>query len=650
MADSKLQNPDENSDDELVHCGICFAVIDMPKALPCLHTFCQKCLTKWSDSSAKKQPDKYTDVVSCPSCREEFPLPEGGVKNLRSNFFVTKMKERKNIQRKLQSIDAVIPCSSCTGRTSTPGVAVARCVECNDFLCDKCVEVHKSVRVLEKHQLLTLDELRSGKLAIHNLPEQETCPKHKGEVLRFYCETCDELMCRDCSVVDHPRPDHKQLDLESTAKDRVENLVKLSQQCEPVAKMITDAIETDKQMKRDLDAAFENAMASITRTTDSAIASVVEALKRKGKAKEDELQRLKARRDKEIECHLDHLNLMKVRVQTAMDMSHHVTEKGSAHDVATMYSSLSTNMKQACSDQPLPIRKSLATVSFTPNEDLVTNMADREELGVVSGRDRWSLEATLSCLATTPRGVTFNSNGDVVITDHYKYAHIVEVYDYKVGGLKLSINTKRSSRSKPWSVAMGDNGRYFVTDLSADVKVFDAQGTYQYRFGSMHLQDEEWLYNQTTQLYGLAIGRNGQVYVGSGDRYIGIHNQDGTHISSFQTASVPYAIAVSHAGEIFASDHRSQVNVYDEAGNRLRQFEKPPGKEKWYPTGLCCSSGNEVYVVGNLPSAILLYSTSGQYLDDVANDLVEPWDVALSEDGETLAVVDKQDVKIFHLE
>ena len=38
------------------------------------------------------------------------------------------------------------------------------------------------------------------------------CPKHKGEVLRFYCETCQVLICRDCTVVDHRHPEHQYID------------------------------------------------------------------------------------------------------------------------------------------------------------------------------------------------------------------------------------------------------------------------------------------------------------------------------------------------------------------------------------------------------------------------------------------------------
>ncbi len=181
MADSKLRNPEETiSNADLVQCGICHAIIDKPKALPCLHTFCMKCLSSWAQTSAERNPEKYKNAVPCPNCREDFPLPKGGVKELKTNFFVSKLKERNELQKKLHQKGAKIPCTSCE-EAGSASEAVGRCVECNDFLCDKCVAVHKSVRVLKHHHVLTLEELRTGKLTMQNLPEQEICPKHKGD-------------------------------------------------------------------------------------------------------------------------------------------------------------------------------------------------------------------------------------------------------------------------------------------------------------------------------------------------------------------------------------------------------------------------------------------------------------------------------------
>lgn len=652
MADSKFVNPAEDSEEDLVHCGICFAEMDKPKALPCLHTFCLKCLTSWSETSAKKQPDKYMNVISCPSCREENPLPQGGVKNLRSNFFVTKLKERKSIQRQLNVKDAKIPCTSCTEDT-TPGIAVARCVECNDFLCDKCVGVHESVRILQKHKLLTLNELRTGKLVMPNLTEQETCRKHKGEVIRFYCETCEEPMCRDCSVIDHPRPDHKQVDLESTARARTETLLKLAEECDPIAKKIESAIEADERISRDLDAAFEVAMRSIKTATDKAVSSVVEALKVAGKAKEEELQQLKEKRSKEIECHRENLEHMRIRIHTGLELAHQVTEKGSDHDVATMYSSLKNTMKQACEFEPRPIRASLGKVTFTPNTDVVEKIVDQDVLGELQTYSQWLLMKTIGDGPfRTPRSVVFNDDSDVAITENKYSKHFIKIFE---GEINRTIQTKHTGdttgHSRPWGLAVSENESYYLTDMNAHVKVYDVQGNLKHRFETINAHGIGSSIKKS-QLYGLSLDHAGRVYVGSNGHYVSIHNEEGLHMSTFPTTIVPYYLAVSSNGCIFVSDHTScEVHVYDITGNHLVTFDKPEGFDSWNPTGICFGTSDEVYVASKLPPAVVFrYSTSGRYLGVLVKNLVQPWGIAINKDQDSLAVVDQATVKVFQLQ
>ena len=128
------------SDDDLITCGICHIEMEHPRSLLCLHTYCLGCLREWSKN--KK------DEIICPLCREPTPLPSNGVDGLRSNFFVTKLKDRKAVSRQLMDKDVKIMCTSCD--VSDGNEAVARCLECDDFLCDNCLKVCKAMFYLIK--------------------------------------------------------------------------------------------------------------------------------------------------------------------------------------------------------------------------------------------------------------------------------------------------------------------------------------------------------------------------------------------------------------------------------------------------------------------------------------------------------------------
>ena len=89
---------------DLTQCGICLLTLQDPKALPCLHSFCEKCLSQWAKGKTK---------VTCPLCVQEFAIQSGGVTAFRTNFFINTLKERQENARTIHSKDAVVPCASC---------------------------------------------------------------------------------------------------------------------------------------------------------------------------------------------------------------------------------------------------------------------------------------------------------------------------------------------------------------------------------------------------------------------------------------------------------------------------------------------------------------------------------------------------------
>lgn len=57
----------------LVHCPICFEVFTNPRALPCLHTFCQMCLEEYIAATASR--GQLNPSFQCPVCRREISPP-----------------------------------------------------------------------------------------------------------------------------------------------------------------------------------------------------------------------------------------------------------------------------------------------------------------------------------------------------------------------------------------------------------------------------------------------------------------------------------------------------------------------------------------------------------------------------------------------
>ncbi|XP_072048257.1 E3 ubiquitin-protein ligase TRIM45-like [Amphiura filiformis] len=649
MADSRLLNPEGTVNNaDLIQCAICHAAIDKPKALPCLHTFCLKCLTSWAQSSAKKHPDKYKDAVSCPTCREDFPLPKGGVKELRTNFFVSKLKERNEIMRKLYEKDVKIPCTSCI---NSDNQAVGRCVECNDFLCKKCVDSHKSLRVLIHHHVLTLEELRTGQLNMHNLPEQEMCPKHSGEVLRFYCETCEEPMCRDCTVVDHPRPDHKQIDLKSAAQERNDKLQELFKQVELIPRAIDTATTQDEKTAKELGDNVKKAISLYKKTAKKAESEIILKMKQAEMEFTQKIKELEAKRRKEIEAHRDNLQFQKLRLCTSLEMTQELTQNGSEHDIATMYPSLSNTMQQMSKLNPKAVRKSMNKVEFIPSKNLYNGMSS---LGSLKTYEKWVRgKTTASGQFSSGRSIILDANNEIAVAT-CSSTYYVRVFDEN-GTNRRQIQTngvggRDLKTSYPWGLAIAQNGDYFITDMNPYVKVFNAQGNFKQRFSA---QNPNGVTSQSdnSRLYGLAIDIKDRVYVGSVNpyKYISIHSQDTVPVSGFRVKLSPYFIAITADDHVIVSDYNSYaVHVYDTKGTQLTTFATPPG-DNFYPTGLCVVK-DEVFVASySGPPAVYRYSLTGNCIEIVTKEVTSPYGIALKDDGEQLLVCDDNSIKVFHL-
>jgi len=97
---------EEVEDDKFTKCGLCGEMFTEPKMLSCLHTFCLRCL---EDFNATTTPQSHsaalTRKVTCPCCREEYPLPAGGLGQLPVNMFFARLAERRRTLSSVGEVD-----------------------------------------------------------------------------------------------------------------------------------------------------------------------------------------------------------------------------------------------------------------------------------------------------------------------------------------------------------------------------------------------------------------------------------------------------------------------------------------------------------------------------------------------------------------
>ena len=177
-----------------LQCAICLETYRDPKALACLHVYCRECIHQLL---LRQQRDQE---VECPQCRSVGPVAGNDASSLPTMFFINGLIEVHKIMRKAESNE--IACQNCS---TTNSKASSFCHTCSMFICTSCNDAHKTMRVFTGHHSVPISEMREG--ALTQLPTKKpptsTCQKHDGELQKFFCSNCEQLICRDCGLVDH---------------------------------------------------------------------------------------------------------------------------------------------------------------------------------------------------------------------------------------------------------------------------------------------------------------------------------------------------------------------------------------------------------------------------------------------------------------
>ena len=190
--------------EEQLTCPVCLDHYTNPKTLPCHHSFCQHCL-----EGLPLDKKNGTYYLSCPTCRHCTELPEEGAGAFPVAFTLNNFKEVYSLMKKVADPQQVT-CDNCTTANAT-----GYCKDCSQFLCTECISMHKKWALFANHQLTSLHEVTASYVSSNSqllVPAKQEAPlicpiSSHDEPLNYYCDTCDESICRDCIVV--PHKDHK---------------------------------------------------------------------------------------------------------------------------------------------------------------------------------------------------------------------------------------------------------------------------------------------------------------------------------------------------------------------------------------------------------------------------------------------------------
>ena len=180
--------------EEEITCSICKDLFTEPKTILCLHTFCEQCMKSTIETSRRLGSE-----VCCPLCRTELSQDLAKVP---TNFAIKRLieifKKRKESMH-VTSAHAKVICGEC----EEDSLAVVWCTGCETFQCEECFKQHQRMKRLKFHTTMPLEDFMHSPQQVFALTKPENCKDHSTQSLDLYCQTCNTLICRDCTIVDH---------------------------------------------------------------------------------------------------------------------------------------------------------------------------------------------------------------------------------------------------------------------------------------------------------------------------------------------------------------------------------------------------------------------------------------------------------------
>jgi hypothetical protein len=185
----------------ITECPICMEIYVDPRTLPCLHTYCFKCIEEFT-----KDNEPGTKTL-CPVCRTEFIIPPIGVAGLRKNFFMEKMKYIRELS--LPTDERLKTCDvCCRGNIGVEGkLASMYCVDCQEKMCEGCSRSHRGMKMSCQHTQVKFEDRATLTEQVRSNYPPPKCDKHVDKVLEVYCLKCKTMLCMMCYIMEHQKHD-----------------------------------------------------------------------------------------------------------------------------------------------------------------------------------------------------------------------------------------------------------------------------------------------------------------------------------------------------------------------------------------------------------------------------------------------------------
>ncbi|XP_033761651.1 uncharacterized protein LOC117343418 [Pecten maximus] len=167
-------------------CLLCFKDYNVPRTLPCHHTFCEECLKLYIKAHSGVD---FVCPVGCHVTVDTTTSVNELIRSFPLNAMYVSLTKSAGVTMRA--------CDHCPADTvARPGTMW--CEQCKGSLCADCTIDHRKRRISMNHDVIDIGTARNHD--VNTFSVDEKCPSHNGRSFVSFCSVHYELLCPECGT------------------------------------------------------------------------------------------------------------------------------------------------------------------------------------------------------------------------------------------------------------------------------------------------------------------------------------------------------------------------------------------------------------------------------------------------------------------
>ncbi|KAL3832681.1 hypothetical protein ACJMK2_024303 [Sinanodonta woodiana] len=666
---STRDKKDKKITDDFLKCELCKRILQDPRTLQCMHSFCRDCLLTYIVETTKSSSK---GSFQCPLCLQTIMAPISGQPP-------EKWADHLDVDPFLNSYIEVLTlkdmgklCDTCE-RQEKNSVAEKFCRSCHDALCDECVGFHNALKTTKAHIIEDLSKLR--RQPIREIIEEPNCKDHDGEHMIRYCETHKELVCEKCVATKH-----------KNCKDVI-TTSEAAQKRKHEATTMLDSLTEETQMAKSIyedrmaeDSALEETQERILKQIQTVRQNVNEILTKLEGQSIRQLYDVHKKEKANIQTELKEAQRTRKAVGKVQSSMEYVTKHGSdGHIMQVMEKA--KNQERIYNDRVINLNNKIqkTRLEFIVDSTLQKVMSSVKELGELK---------IINIKGNLPLSSTIQSSRSTLAEDHHEASVKSDNKSGSSGEQKLveSVATFSGRTPSDWEpcwftgVVYLPNDQILLVDRNnSKVKIFDKDlqpisettllsQPFDAALVSMSeialtipRENKIELYTIGTNLthkgtiltsdrcYGISFARDRfavtcacgsppsvKVYSKEGKEMLDICPEENYQPLFFR----PWYVHLEQSGNSFIVSDCNRSHVTSVTGSVIKRYVYKSASLS-SPRGFCVMSDGKILVCGWGSDNIQLIDENGHYIQDVISrkdGIIGPQNVAVNSKGDKLVV------------